>query len=36
MTDTPSGMRQGLTRYGDEAFSLYLRTAFIKAMGYTE
>lgn len=30
------GMRRGLTRYGDEAFSLFLRKAFIKAMGYTE
>jgi dihydroxy-acid dehydratase len=31
-----SGMRKGLTAYGDEAFSLFLRTAFIKAMGYTD
>ncbi len=30
------GMRRGLTSYGDEDFSLYLRTAFIKAMGYTD
>jgi len=30
------GMRRGLTRYGDEEFSLYLRTAFIKAMGYSD
>ena len=30
------GMRKGLTRYGDEGFSLYLRKAFIKAMGYTD
>ena len=29
------GMRRGLTRYGDEGFSLYLRNAFIKAMGYS-
>ncbi len=29
------GMRRGLTAYGDEDFSLFLRTAFIKAMGYT-
>ncbi len=29
-------MRRGLTRYGDEDFSLYLRKAFIKAMGYSE
>ena len=30
------GMRKGLTRYGDEGFSLYLRKSFIKAMGYTD
>ncbi len=30
------GMHKGLTSYGDEGFSLYLRTAFIKAMGYTD
>ena len=30
------GIRRGLTRYGDEAFSLYLRKAFIKAMGLTD
>jgi len=29
-------MRKNLTAYGDEAFSLFLRKAFIKAMGYTE
>jgi dihydroxy-acid dehydratase len=31
-----TGMKRGLTRYGDEAFALFLRKAFIKAMGYTE
>lgn len=30
------GMRQGLTQYGDEGFSLFLRSAFIKAMGYSD
>src|SRR5881227_1494523 len=30
------GIRRGLTRYGDAAFSLYLRKAFIKAMGYSD
>ena len=30
------GMRRGLTAYGDEEFSLFLRKAFIKAMGYTD
>ena len=29
-------MRRGLTAYGDEEFSLFLRKAFIKAMGYTD
>ena len=38
MTDgtTPRGMRKGLTRYGDEDFSLFLRKAFIKAMGFSD
>ena len=36
MSGNQSGMRRGLTRYGDEAFSLYLRKAFIKAMGYSD
>jgi dihydroxy-acid dehydratase len=29
-------MRQGLTSYGDADFSLFLRKAFIKAMGYSD
>ena len=29
-------MRRGLTRYGDDRFSLFLRKAFIKAMGYSD
>ena len=38
MTDrtAPKGMRKGLTRYGDEDFSLFLRKAFIKAMGFSD
>ena len=32
---TARGMRKDLTRYGDEDFSLFLRKAFIKAMGYS-
>src|SRR6056300_1337838 len=36
MSDQQKGMKRGLTRYGDEGFSLYLRKAFIKAMGYSE
>ncbi len=31
-----SGMRRGLTRYGDEGFARFLRKAFIKAMGYSD
>ncbi len=30
------GLRKGLTSYGDAGFSLFLRTAFIKAMGYSD
>jgi len=30
------GMRKGLTSYGDPEFSLFLRKAFIKAMGLTD
>ncbi|HTP97053.1 MAG TPA: IlvD/Edd family dehydratase [Burkholderiales bacterium] len=36
MSDDKKGMRRGLTAYGDEAFSLFLRKAFIKAMGYSD
>ncbi|MGB3245817.1 MAG: IlvD/Edd family dehydratase [Sulfitobacter sp.] len=35
-TGAPSGMRKGLTNYGDAGFSLFLRKAFIKGMGYTD
>ena len=28
------GLRRRLTSYGDQDFSLFLRKAFIKAMGY--
>jgi len=31
-----TGMQRGLTSYGDEEFSLFLRKAFIKAMGYSD
>ena len=31
-----SGLRKGVTSYGDPAFSLFLRKVFIKAMGYSE
>lgn len=36
MNDERKGMQRGLTGYGDEGFSLYLRKAFIKAMGYSD
>ena len=36
MTIPKRGMRRGLTAYGDEDFSLFLRKAFIKAMGYSD
>ena len=36
MTSSKRGMRRGLTAYGDEEFSLFLRKAFIKAMGYSD
>ncbi len=32
----PAGMRKGLTSYGDQDFSLFLRKAFIKGAGYTD
>ena len=31
-----SGLRKGLTSYGDKGFSLFLRKAFIKGAGYTD
>ena len=30
------GLRKGLTSYGDAGFALFLRKAFIKAMGYSD
>jgi dihydroxy-acid dehydratase len=33
---TPKGMRRNLATYGDAQFSVFLRKAFIKAMGYTD
>ncbi len=32
----PTGMKRGLTSYGDQGFSLFLRKAFIKGAGYTD
>src|ERR1041384_4430824 len=34
--DQPSGLRKGLTSYGDPGFSLFLRKAFIKAKGFSD
>lgn len=34
--DMADGLRKGLTSYGDAGFSLFLRKAFIKAMGYSD
>jgi dihydroxy-acid dehydratase len=31
-----TGLRKGLTSYGDAGFSLFLRRAFIKAMGFSD
>src|SRR5208282_5952487 len=31
-----SGLRKGLTSYGDAGFSAFLRKAFIKAAGYSD
>ena len=31
-----NGLRRRLTSYGDQGFSLFLRKAFIKAMGYSD
>jgi dihydroxy-acid dehydratase len=31
-----TGLRKGLTNYGDESFSLFHRKVFIKAMGYSD
>ncbi|NDW03173.1 IlvD/Edd family dehydratase [Jiella pacifica] len=36
MSDTKQGLNKGLTSYGDEGFSLFLRKAFIKGMGYSD
>jgi dihydroxy-acid dehydratase len=36
MSDRAKGMRRGLAGYGDAGFSLFLRKAFIKAMGYSD
>ena len=35
-SDQTTGIQKGLTNYGDPEFSIYIRKAFAKAMGYTE
>ena len=36
MSKEPVGMRRNLAGYGDAGFSVFLRKAFIKALGYTD
>ncbi|ETW11578.1 dihydroxy-acid dehydratase [Roseivivax marinus] len=36
MSRDDQGMKKGLTNYGDAEFSLFLRKAFIKGMGYSD
>ncbi len=36
MQNNPSGIKQGLTHYGDPEFSVYIRKAFAKGMGYSD
>lgn len=36
MTEETKGLKKGLTNYGDQGFSLFLRKAFIKGAGYTD
>jgi dihydroxy-acid dehydratase len=36
VTAAPAGLKRGLTSYGDNPFSLFLRKAFIKGAGYTD
>ena len=35
-TKNPSGIKSSLTNYGDPEFSVYIRKAFAKAMGYSD
>ncbi|AZY50568.1 IlvD/Edd family dehydratase [Bordetella avium] len=35
-SNAASGLSKGLTQYGDQGFSLFLRKAFIKGAGYTD
>lgn len=35
-SNNPTGIKSGLTNYGDPEFSVYIRKAFAKAMGYSD
>ena len=35
MSEKYKGLNNGLTNYGDDEFSKYLRRSFAKSMGYT-
>ena len=36
MTNQEDGMKKNLTNYGDKGFSIFLRKAFIKGLGYSD
>ena len=36
MSGVGRGLKKGLTNYGDADFALFLRRAFIKAMGFSD
>ena len=36
MSKNSSGMKKNLTNYGDTGFSIFLRKAFIKGLGYSD
>ncbi len=36
MDSNGTGMQKGLSKYGDQEFSQYLRNAFVRGMGYTK
>ena len=36
MTSKLKGMKKNLTNYGDQEFSIFLRKAFIKGLGYSD
>ena len=36
MSKNKTGMKKNLTNYGDTGFSIFLRKAFIKGLGYSD